>query len=88
MVQLTGSQKDLLAAVIRAADDTDGRFATAEEVGEVLGRSTGTVRNAIGVLVGLELVDSRQGVNGGYRPTPSGRDVLEDADWRLGAADD
>jgi hypothetical protein len=75
IMDLTRVQKDILTALVNIYRK-ENRPAKGEEIGELIDRSPGTVRNQMQSLVALNLVEGVPGPKGGYRANASAYDAL------------
>ncbi len=77
MYHLTPTQREILEALISLYMEKNGRRVTSKELAERLGKDEGTIRNTIGSLKALGLVESKTGPNGGYIPTIKALELMK-----------
>jgi len=79
-MELTTSQRELLTTLANEYEDRDedegGSWVKSGALADAAGRNPGTVRNRMGPLRSLGLVEGRAGRDGGYRPTDRAFEVL------------
>ncbi len=73
---LTETQMEILKTLVELYEKKK-RMIKSKEVAQHLGKDEGTVRNIIMWLRGMNLVESRTGPSGGYRPTLKAYELLE-----------
>jgi predicted transcriptional regulator len=66
---LSSIQKEMLQALINLYQSSNGTAVKGEDVGNVLNRNAGTIRNQMQGLSNLGLVKGVPGPHGGYKPT-------------------
>lgn len=74
-MELTTSQRELLTVL--ANEHEEGSWVKSDALAAAADRDPGTVRNRMGPLRSLGLVEGRAGRNGGYRPTERAFEVLD-----------
>jgi len=77
-IRLSQRQKEILKVVIWLHEI--GEVVKSETIARMLGIAPSTLRNQIGVLRSLKLVESMTGPNGGYRPTAKAYEILNVSD--------
>ena len=75
-MQLTETQMEILRTLVKLYKERN-RMIKSKEVAEYLNKDEGTVRNMIMWLKSMDLVESRTGPAGGYRPTLKAFRLLE-----------
>lgn len=75
-IELNGIQREILAVLVEEYRTAESPVKGAE-IAEAIGRTAGNVRNQIGSLKALGLVEGIPGPKGGYRPTHEAYDALD-----------
>jgi len=78
-LDLSGTRRAVLGALVANYESTGEAVDAATVAGDV-DRAPGTVRNVMGTLQSVELVESVRGPTGGYRPTATAYDVVDRGD--------
>ena len=74
-MKLTPVQRDVLTALVNLHRQ-EGQAAKGKEIGELIGRHPGTIRNQMQPQKALNLVESVPGPKGGYKATAVAYDAL------------